>query len=347
MKKKASIGHLGFGFCLVVSGVVTVACSASDTVSVAPHATGGSGGASSGTAGAAADTGGGGSSATSAGGGMTTGTSGDVNPSTGGGAGVPIDTNPDASPDEGGADAATEVPPPISCPSATACLKMYLVHRYSFAGTGTVASDTVGTAHGTVMKTTLTGSGDVVLSAGSYVDLPNGIIKELTSATFETWVTWTLGDAGLTGWERLFDFGDSVGGEDMPDSAKTTLYLTPRAGGPTDMLAGFKRADQTFDMEARATSSQALTPGEKTHVAVVVDPAHGLMTLYRNGLPDGTVAVTTSLSMLNDVNNWLGRSQYGGDPPFNGTITEFRIYNAALPPDVVQASFTAGADATF
>ncbi len=347
MQKKASIGHLGFGFCLVVSGAVTAACSASDTVSVAPRATGGSGGATSGAAGAAIGPGGGGSSATGAGGGMTTGASGDVNPSTGGGAGVPNDTNPDASADEGGADAATEVPAAFTCPSATACLKMYLVHRYSFAGTGTVASDTVGTAHGTVMNTTLTASGDVVLSGGSYVDLPNGIIKVLTSATFETWVTWTPGDAGALGWQRLFDFGDSGGGENVQDSARTTLYLTPQAGGPTAMLAGFKRSDQTFDIEARATSTQGLPPGVKTHVAVVVDPAHGLMTLYRNGLPDGTVSVTTTLSMLNDVNNWLGRSQYAGDPAFSGSITEFRIYNAALPPDVVQASFTAGADATF
>jgi hypothetical protein len=43
----------------------------------------------------------------------------------------------------------------------------------------------------------------------------------------------------------------------------------------------------------------------------------------------------------------LGRSQYGGDPAFTGTLHEFRIYNAALAPDVLLASFTAGPDATF
>ena len=71
------------------------------------------------------------------------------------------------------------------------------------------------------------------------------------------------------------------------------------------------------------------------------------MTLYRNGVLDGAIPFTDSLSLLNDVNNWLGRSQYAGDPPFTGTLHEFRIYNAALSADVVQASSTAGPNATF
>jgi hypothetical protein len=228
------------------------------------------------------------------------------------------------------------------------CLKMTMVHRYSFDGTGTMANDTVGTAHGTVMNGSLSGTGDVVLAAGTpapYVDLPNGIINKLTSATLEAWVTWT----GGVGWQRLFDFGNSKGAENTTGDASTTFYLTPQAGGPVALLAAFKRADQTFDVETRAVSIQmvGLATGAMSHVAVVVDPAHMLMTLYRNGAPDGTALFVDQLSVLSDVNNWLGRSQYGGDPAFAGTLHEFRIYDAALPPDVIMASFTAGPTAAF
>jgi Concanavalin A-like lectin/glucanases superfamily len=248
-------------------------------------------------------------------------------------------------------DAASEMAPELSCPNAMMCLKMALVHRYSFDGTGTAVTDTVGTAHGTVMNGTLSGNGDVVLTgtapaaSAPYVDLPNGIINQLTSATLEAWVTWTGGG----GWQRLFDFGNSGGAENTQGSASTTFYLTPQAGGPNALLAAFKRADQTFDVETRAVSLQmvGLATGAPSHVAVVIDPAHTLMTLYRNGAPDGSVLFADSLSLLSDVNNWLGRSQYGSDPAFAGTLQEFRIYNAALPPDVILASFTAGPTATF
>jgi len=42
----------------------------------------------------------------------------------------------------------------------------------------------------------LTGTGSLVLAGGTtdqFVDLPNGIIKSLTNATFEVWLTWAGG----------------------------------------------------------------------------------------------------------------------------------------------------------
>jgi hypothetical protein len=345
---------------LVLAGCVAMmsACSAEDTVSVAKPKTGAGGSADTGSSGAAGTivgtgtgSGGGGASVTSGGGGtiVATGAGGD-NASAGGAAGTVV-TMPDdaAAGGSGSMDAATEMAPVITCANPTMCLKAALVHRYSFNGTGTSAMDTVGTAHGTVMNGQLSGNGDVVLGTGTpavYVDLPNGIISALTDATVEAWVTWSGGN----GWQRLFDFGNSDGGgENATGSASTTFYLTPQAGGPTAMLAAFKRADQTYDVETRAVSQQniGLATGAVSHVAVVVDHAHTLMTLYRNGMPDGSVLWSDSLSILQDINNWIGRSQYTSDPPFAGTVTEFRIYNAALAPDVIQASFTAGPNATF
>jgi hypothetical protein len=336
-------------------GVLASACSAEDTISVAKPKTGAGGSGGSGGSGVAGMTegsgGSGGMSVTSGAGGMVVAAGGNPNSSTGGAAGTDS-TMMDASSAGGSAvamDAAIEMAPVVTCTDTTKCLKDALVHRYSFAGTGTAAMDTVGTAHGTVMNGQLSGNGDVVLGTGTpavYVDLPNGIISALTNATVEAWVTWSGGN----GWQRLFDFGNSTGGgENTTGSAATTFYLTPQAGGPVALLAAFKRADQDYSVETRAVSqlNTGLATGTVSHVAVVVDQAHMLMTLYRNGMPDGSVLFTDSLSLLQDINNWLGRSQYTSDPPFAGTLTEFRIYNAALAPDVIQASFTAGPNATF
>ena len=52
----------------------------------------------------------------------------------------------------------------------------------------------------------------------------------------------------------------------------------------------------------------------------------------------------TSLGALNDVNNWLGRSQWVFDEEFAGTLHEFRIYSRALTPAEIVADNAAGPD---
>jgi hypothetical protein len=71
------------------------------------------------------------------------------------------------------------------------------------------------------------------------------------------------------------------------------------------------------------------------------------MSLYRNGGFEASIAFSDSFSMLNDVNNWLGRSQYAADPSFSGTLHEFRIYGVALSAAQVLASFIGGTDPGF
>src|SRR5260370_28044378 len=113
------------------------------------------------------------------------------------------------------------------------------------------------------------------------------------------------------------------------------------------MVVAVKRADQLAQNETRAVSMQALTPNVVTHLAVVINSVNGTMILYRDGAIDASVAFPGSLSTLNDVNNWLGRSQYKNDPAFQAPIDDFRIYRAALSAAQVQASFVQGPDAPF
>jgi hypothetical protein len=242
---------------------------------------------------------------------------------------------------DGAADASTDAGCPCSC-----ILKAGLAHRYSFSGTGVVATDSVGQADGTVVHTQLTGTGKLVLAGGTtdqYVDLPNGIVRSLTNATFEAWVTWN----GGAGWQRLFDFGNSNAAEGTQGVAVTTFYLTPQGGGPTVLLAAFKRQDQMGVNETRAASAQGLPVNTAVHLAVVVDATNGRLILYRDGVIEGSAAFVDSLSLLTDVNNWLGRSQYVTNDSFGGSLDEFRIYKVALSQADIKASIAAGPNPPF
>ena len=43
------------------------------------------------------------------------------------------------------------------------------------------------------------------------------------------------------------------------------------------------------------------------------------------------------------MNNWLGRSQYGGDANLQGEYDEFRVYDHVLTPQEVAGDFQEGA----
>jgi len=56
---------------------------------------------------------------------------------------------------------------------------------------------------------------------------------------------------------------------------------------------------------------------------------------------------TQALSSIEDVNNWLGRSQYSADAYYTGLMHEFRIYNAVLSSPQVMANAAAGPEDDF
>ena len=232
-------------------------------------------------------------------------------------------------------------------------LKSALVHRYDFEGTGTVVTDRVGTAHGTVMGgaslSQVGGKGAVALAggaAGSYVNLPNKLVSSLTSTTLEAWITWGGGDP----WQRIFDFGDSTNAtpEDNPANGKTYLFLTPSTdvGDAGVMRAVYSINGGAVANETRLEASNAMVQ-VLAQVALVVDSAGDTLTLYLDGESVGEQAFTGTLASINDVNSWLGRSQYNVDPEMTGTFHDFRIYKAALTPLQIATSFAGGADPAF
>ncbi len=218
-----------------------------------------------------------------------------------------------------------------------------LLHRYRFAGTGTTVVDSVGSAHGVTVGTTLDGSGSVDLDVGPYVDLPNHLISGLRNMTLEVWVE--LGSL-TSPFQRILDFGDS-GTEGESVLGRSYVFLTPRTTsdkGNAVRLTYFGGEDNT---EVALTGPSALLPNARSHLACVFDDDGDMMYLYVNGTAVQQASWPHALERVNDINNWLGRSQFMADPGLDGSIEEFRIYDVALDAQHVEYSFDSGANPSF
>jgi hypothetical protein len=243
---------------------------------------------------------------------------------------------------------------PCGCSALTdtaACteLRNAIRNLYTFDGTGTtVITDSENGANGTLLDalgTTpladlqrLQVNGRLNLNgSGPFVELPDGLISSLTSATFEVWTAWRGGAA----WARIFDFGNNDGANGV-----SYLFLTPANSINGNLrvaysVAGPAEAETLVDGPGPLAVAGA-ADGTLQHLAVVIDDAVGLMRLYANGLQLGQVDLAGDLAAINDVNNWLGRSNYLADPPLFGSLVEFRIYDQALSAAQITTSFQAG-----
>jgi hypothetical protein len=157
-------------------------------------------------------------------------------------------------------------------------------------------------------------------------------------------VTWTASPvSSLTDWQILFSFGTNIRGEGLQGSGTTYLALTPKAD------SGHIRASYTltgYDDEVYADADAYLPGAAGTQVVMVVDGAQGSLTVYVDGEPAATrTGLALELSAINDVNNWIGRSQFSEDPNFVGDVLDFRIYGSALSAAQVALSHTLGANA--
>jgi fibronectin type 3 domain-containing protein len=148
-----------------------------------------------------------------------------------------------------------------------------------------------------------------------FVTLPSRV-ADADEITVAAWVKWNGGGA----WKRIFDFGTGTA---------SYLYLTPSSANGT-LRFGIKLGGEQF------VEAPGLVVGTWTHVAVTL--GGNTATLYVNGAPAASnSAVTIKPSDFKPGNNYIGKSQWGGDPLFNGRIDEFRIYNHALSAGAVAA----------
>ncbi len=247
----------------------------------------------------------------------------------------------------------------------------YLIHRWSFNDTagsvmdGAVITDSVSGAvaemvgnravfsgTGLQLPGDTTGTGDA-----AYLDLPNGTISSLTNLTVEIWAT----PVSSKSWQRLFSFGRTVetgdgGGEwtgPAPGgtSADDVLFWSINQGSVINQ----QRLAMLLDGGATSQSDTGMdtTTGTQYHYVFTFEDGIGFfgasggrMTFYRDGLQIGWRDVSFRLQDIEDVNNWLGRSQWSGDSNSNVEYNEVRIFSEALGWYDIYGDYLAGPDVT-
>ena len=199
-----------------------------------------------------------------------------------------------------------------------------LTHLYTFTSD---ASDSVGGANGVLEGNAMVTNGALALDGvNSYLALPANLVSGYNAITIEAWVT----DSGSSAWSRIFDFGNST---------SDYMFLSLPAGD------GFLRGACTVSggggEQVLEWTGNRPPVGQESQIAWTLDGATHTGLLYVNGalVAANSNMTLTPASLGSTANNWIGHSEYSGDPYFKGSIDEFRIYNTALSSNAVYQDY--------
>lgn len=151
-----------------------------------------------------------------------------------------------------------------------------------------------------------------------YLRLPYNI-GDSGDFTFTGWIQWRGGD----NWQRIFDIGSGT---------TNYAFLSPKAGGSNALRFAIRQNNGT---EQRLNWDAALPVNTWTHVTVTLAGNTGK--LFVNGALVDTQTISLNPSDLETHFNYLGKSQFGADPLFNGLIDDARFLTTALSDGEVAA----------
>ncbi len=202
-------------------------------------------------------------------------------------------------------------------------------------------------------------------SISAYLDLPNGLVSSRQNLSVEIWAAPL---ASLT-FQRLFDFGSGSAGDGLGAPGEWTglgttapgtviasdefaLSLNVGSSINAQRLYGRLNNDQTGGLNLVVDSALATSLNRRYHYVVTyaagvgthAATGGGRQSWYRDGVLVASQDLPYALSALNDVNNWIGRSQFSADPLARFALEELRLYDHALAPAEIAANFAAGPD---
>jgi hypothetical protein len=150
---------------------------------------------------------------------------------------------------------------------------------------------------------------------GAHLALPAGGLGSLHDFSLCLWVYWDEVQANA----RVFDFGN----DDM-------AYLAMDPHSRVGKQLRFMVTSNRWPGEWAVTADSALPTGRWVHVALTL--ADRVCSVYMDGRLAGSRGDfdLSPLQIGATASNWLGRSQYSGDPSFKGRMADLRIYSGAL-----------------
>jgi hypothetical protein len=243
-----------------------------------------------------------------------------------------------------------------------------LLHRYSFSNaptnnaTGLTLVDSVSGSNGVVRGSGAAFTGTRLALAGgpsgsaAYGDLPNRLLSNTSAdrggaggVTIETWIKLT----GNRTWSRIFDIGStSPGGAagelQGPGGGGEGLdyfMISAQIGGDVNSRRVEVRNVDGAPVGGIRTLDYSTTAfNTDLHLVATWNESNGEIHVYENARLVGTLTTPERISSINDVNVWLGRSNWTADQNAEGEFDEFRIYGGILTSNEVTATFLYGPD---
>jgi autotransporter-associated beta strand protein len=210
--------------------------------------------------------------------------------------------------------------------SAAPSLAPAVIAQYNFDGNTSDSSGNANDAAATGSPGYVAGEFGSAISLNGhnqYVMPPVGMLDSVTNFTVAAWVNWSGGAA----WQRIFDFGNGTG---------QYMFLTPLSGSGT-----LRFAITTNGAGGEQMLDTAPMPSNQwVHVAVTLNGDTG--TLYTNGVLATTASgFTIDPAGFNPALNYLGLSQYPGDPMLDGDLGEVIIANYAMDSTQIASLYAA------